>query len=142
VNPLQARIQEGVSRRSIQQLEADLQAAAASYINVTNSKPLGVYLDVVLPQQYDPLAPLRRSVKVATGDVFDPLKKDLLKAQAERELLQVRGDREAGRFLPPRVAGGGCLLLATPGRCVRIQLLRWWMERRGRMPPQHTILLA
>jgi uncharacterized membrane protein YgcG len=73
----------------VAEIEARLQEAAATYVRATNEKPYGIYLDVVLPEQYDPLAPLARTVKITTRDVFDPVKRDLLKAQAERDLLRV-----------------------------------------------------
>lgn len=79
----------------------------------TNAKPYGVYLDVVLPEQYDPLAPLRRTVKIATHDVFDPLKRDLLKTQAERQLLQVPAEGGGG------VPGAASALAARGGASSR-----------------------
>jgi hypothetical protein len=104
----QSRIREGVSRTSIAELEARLQDAAASYVRATNAKPLGVYLDVVLPEQYDPLAPRAHAVKVNTADLVDPLKRDLLKTQAERQLLQVSaGDAAGGARGGTRGGGGG-----------------------------------
>ncbi|GBF90161.1 hypothetical protein Rsub_03294 [Raphidocelis subcapitata] len=107
---IQARIREGVSRRSIRELESQLREAASAYVAAVNSKPLGVYLDVVMPD-YDPLAPLARTVKITTTDVFDPLKKDLLKTQAEKELLRV-----------PPGGFGGARGGSSPGR--RSQQLR------------------
>jgi hypothetical protein len=124
----QARIQEGASCHSIRELEADLATAAASYVAVTNAKPAGVYLDVVLPEEYDPLALRGRAVRVETSDLVDPLKRDLLKAQAERELLQVaagdaataatgRGGGAVGGAGggAPRAGGGGATTARSGG---------------------------
>lgn len=126
----QSRIREGVSRLTVAELEAQLHEAAASYVRATNDKPYGVYLDMVLPEQYDPLAPRACAVKITTGDIVDPVKRDLVKAQAERDLLRVSvaagggvgsgsgGGGAAGRS---GAGGGAGARAAAPGRLAAAQ---------------------
>jgi hypothetical protein len=52
-------------------------------MHATNTK-LGVFRDVIIESDYDPLAPLAYSIRVPTGDILDPLKRDLLKTQVKR----------------------------------------------------------
>lgn len=103
--PLQERICAGAARTSVPQLEARLRAAGAEYVAAASAKRGGVYLDVVAPDEYDALAPLRWSVKFPVGDIVDPLKRDLLKTKAEQELLRVGGSSIAGGG--GRASGGG-----------------------------------
>lgn len=79
-----------MSRTTVQQLEASLKAASDEYIQATNRK-LGVFRDVIIESDYNPLKPLSNSIKVPTSDIVDPLKRDLLKAEAEKALLVVPG---------------------------------------------------
>lgn len=79
-----------MSRTTVQQLEASLKTASDEYIQATNTK-LGVFRDVIIESDYNPLKSLSNSIKVLTGDIVDPLKKDLLKTQAEKALLIVPG---------------------------------------------------
>ncbi|KAI8476490.1 MAG: hypothetical protein J3K34DRAFT_259684 [Monoraphidium minutum] len=106
---IQSRIREATSRTSVAELEAALAAAADSYVAATNARPGGVYLDVVLPEEYDPLAPRRRAVKITTADIVDPVKRDLLKAQAERDLLRRPAAGGAPGAGAGRVGGGGSM---------------------------------
>lgn len=86
VHPLQNRLHEAMSKSSIQDLEASLQAASQAYVQASNAKPL--FRDVVVNDGYDPLAPLARTIRIPTADLQDPLLHDLIKTQAEKNLLQ------------------------------------------------------
>jgi hypothetical protein len=74
-----------MSQRSIQDLEASLQAASDAYVQATNTKRL--FLDVVIADDYNPMAPLARSIRVPIADLQDPLLHDLIKTQTEKNLL-------------------------------------------------------
>jgi hypothetical protein len=83
---LQTRLHEAMSKSSIQDLEASLQAASQAYVQASNVKPL--FRDVIINDGYDPLAPLARTIRIPTADLQDPLLHDLIKTQAEKSLLQ------------------------------------------------------
>jgi hypothetical protein len=83
---LQARLQEALAKTSIQELEASLQSASQAYVNATNTKP--IFLDVVIEDDYNPLAPLDRTIRIPTADLDDPLLHDLVKTHTEKNLLQ------------------------------------------------------
>jgi hypothetical protein len=93
LTPCQGRIQQQLSARSPRQISDRLRAASDAYVSACNRK-LGVFRDVVIAEDYDPLAPARAAIVVATGDLQDPLEGDLLRSRLE--LKQVR-----------RGAGGG-----------------------------------
>lgn len=65
---MQDRIQGSMSKRSIHETEAHLKAASDSYINATNTK-LGVFRDVIIESDYNPLAPLAHTIHINTGDL-------------------------------------------------------------------------
>jgi hypothetical protein len=75
-----------MSKSSIQYLEASLQAASDAYVQATNTKRL--FRDVIIEDDYNPLAPLSRSIRVPTEDLQDPLLHDLIKTETEKNLLQ------------------------------------------------------
>ncbi len=100
----QGRIHEAVSKRSIRDMETRLQQASDAYIHATNTK-LGVFRDVIIPEDYDPLAPLHSTIKVRVSDIQDPVKKDLQRAEEERQLL-----RQAEAVLSPTGAHGRSMI--------------------------------
>jgi hypothetical protein len=76
--------------RTAADIEARLATAASAYLHATNTK-LGVFRDVIIESDYDPLAPLRHTITFPTADIVDPLKKDLLKTQVGGACLVVHG---------------------------------------------------
>lgn len=102
--PLQARIHEAMSKSSIQDLEASLQAASDAYVQATNTKRL--FRDVIIEDDYNPLAPLARSIRVPTADLQDPLLHDLIKTQTEKNLLQTGISSKSNTFGPGSSTGG------------------------------------
>lgn len=134
---LQERIKHGMSQTSVQQLEASLKAASDDYIRATNTK-LGVFRDVIIEGDYNPLQSLSKSIKVHTDDLVDPLKKDLLKTQAEKALLMttsspVSSTSSSGRHTP----GSGTLAKATVRPMLEVQ--EWGEERINATPYGHCI---
>jgi hypothetical protein len=108
----------------VPQLEAQLRAASAAYIHATNTQ-LGVFRDVVIPERYNPLAPLARTICVSTLDICDPLKKDLIKAKTERTLISNSSSNGSSTsnpsqgILPPQAAPAlhGPSMLGGPQPC-------------------------
>ena len=111
---LQGRIRAAAARRPVAALEAALRGASDAYVAATNARPRGVFLaDAAAPGgrspgAYDALAPRREAVRVPAWDLdlVDPVKRDLVKAQAERDLLQA----------PLVAASGGGRTAGSPGR--------------------------
>lgn len=134
VGCLQERIKQGMSRTTVQQLEASLKAASDEYIRASNTK-LGVFRDVIIESDYNPLKSLNNSLKIPTGDLVDPLKKDLLKTQAEKALLITPGSPSSsnGRHSP----GGNTLARATVRSTLDVQL--WGEGQINATPYGHCI---
>jgi len=99
-----------MSQRSVSDLEASLQAASQAYVQATNTKRL--FRDVIIEDDYNPLAPLSSSIRIPTSDLADPLLHDLLKTQAEKSLLPTCGGSSSssmgGRQGCVASSGGSC----------------------------------
>lgn len=108
--PMQERLQQAMSQRSVSDLEASLQAASQAYVQATNTKRL--FRDVIIEDDYNPLAPLSSSIRIPTSDLADPLLHDLLKTQAEKSLLPTCGGSSSssmgGRQGCVASSGGSC----------------------------------
>lgn len=123
----QTRIREAMSQRSIQDLEASLQSASDAYVQATNSQRM--FLDVVIADDYNPMAPLARSIRVPTADLQDPLLHDLIKAQTEKNLLNTGTDSSSSSSV------GGC---SKPGSRTSSPQQRPIVSRAGRQAGQLT----
>uniref|UniRef100_A0A7S3VPQ4 Uncharacterized protein n=2 Tax=Dunaliella tertiolecta TaxID=3047 RepID=A0A7S3VPQ4_DUNTE len=80
---IQERLDKALSKTSPRETEARLQAQMDDFLRTGNTKA-GIYRDVICEQDYDPLSTRSRTLKVQTGDLFDPLKRDWIKARNER----------------------------------------------------------
>lgn len=60
----QERLHQALAQTPIQELEASLQEASQAYVNATNTKR--IFRDVVIEDDYNPLAPLDRSIRIPT----------------------------------------------------------------------------
>lgn len=56
------------------------------YLHTTNTK-LGVFRDVIIEADYNPLLVHKHTIQIPTSDIVDPVKKDMLKPQLERTLM-------------------------------------------------------
>ncbi|KAL3152201.1 hypothetical protein ABBQ32_001288 [Trebouxia sp. C0010 RCD-2024] len=95
---IQKRLSHGLSKNSPQQLEQRLAKQYEQYLHTVNTTA-GVFRDTIAAQVYDPLAPRQHTLRIPTGDIQDPVKRDLEKSQREREQLMPT------RLRSPPVAG-------------------------------------
>lgn len=84
---IQGRVQHKVDTMDIRQLEGRLNSQMNEFLHTTNNK-LGVFLDTIDKDDYDPMKVVEGAVKVSTGDIRDPLKRDVLKPLYEQQLME------------------------------------------------------
>uniref|UniRef100_A0A7R9V1T4 Uncharacterized protein n=1 Tax=Chlamydomonas euryale TaxID=1486919 RepID=A0A7R9V1T4_9CHLO len=87
---IQDRLQSAVDARTTRQVEARLKSQMDSYIHTTNTR-LGVFCDIIDSASYNPLAAHDSSIRIPTGDLYDPVKRDLLKTEREKALMAAPG---------------------------------------------------
>jgi hypothetical protein len=164
---LQERLQQALSRNSVQQLESSLQDASAAYMQASNTKRL--FLDVIIDDGYDPLAPLVNSLRIPTADLADPLLHDVVKTHTEKTLLATgasssssigssSGSPKRGSFAnagsrsgslqastgasrggPDSTAGGSCFGLAKATTRSMLETQRWAAGQIQATPYGHCI---
>eukprot|EP00879_Flechtneria_rotunda_P023948 GHRR01025368.1.p1 GENE.GHRR01025368.1~~GHRR01025368.1.p1 ORF type:complete len:354 (+),score=124.04 GHRR01025368.1:1552-2613(+) len=135
---IQDRIRQGMLQSSIKQLEASLQSTSADYLHATNSK-LGVFRAVHIGSDYNPLQPLANSICIKTGDIVDPLKRDLLKAQAESALLASAAQPRYCNSASSSSAGSGSNRLARAIVRQTLETQRWAAGQINATPYGHCI---
>lgn len=102
-NTMQARLQGSVDRRTPRDVSTRLRHQLDEYLKVTNEK-VGVYRDIIIEADYNPLRPRGTAIRVATSDLEDPLKRDVLKVHKERMELglvdMLKGDTAGKQTFP------------------------------------------
>lgn len=132
----QERLQAAVAQRSIEDLEASLQAASQAYVQASNTKPL--FRDVIIEDDYNPLVyPLVNRICIPTADLVDPLLHDLVKAKAEKDLLSTGGRATTGSH--HRQAPGSCYGLAKATTRPMLETTRWAAGQIHATPYGHCI---
>lgn len=86
---IQDRLQAQLETRGPASISTRLQRNMQEYLHATNTKT-SIFRDVIIEQDYNPLAALDSTIKVSTGDLRDPLAKDLAKRAYEESLLTGR----------------------------------------------------
>ncbi|KAG2454761.1 hypothetical protein HYH02_000596 [Chlamydomonas schloesseri] len=94
---IQGRLQAAVDARDPAAIESRLKSQYDQYLHTTNTK-VAVFRDVIIEQDYNPLAAGEATIRVPTGDIRDPLKRDVLKGEYERRLMT--GDRGSAGASP------------------------------------------
>ncbi|KAG2495250.1 hypothetical protein HYH03_006523 [Edaphochlamys debaryana] len=87
---IQGRLQQAVDSRDPRQIESRLKEQYDQYLHTTNTK-VGVFRDVIIEEDYNPLTAAAHTIRVPTGDIKDPVKRDLTKAEVERQLMSSSG---------------------------------------------------
>jgi hypothetical protein len=89
------------------------------YLHATNTK-LGVFRDVVDLSDYNPMAAHAHSIVIRTGDIRDPVKRDVLKTQREKALMDpTYKEGPLGKQTLDNKQWGALAIKATPyGHCV------------------------
>lgn len=86
---IQDRIQSELETRGSAGISKRLQRNMQDYLHTTNTK-IAVFRDVIIEKDYNPLLAQQDFIRVATGDLADPLAKDLERRQHEASLLTGR----------------------------------------------------
>lgn len=87
--------QESADARPIWEIEERLRSNYEEYLRVTNEKA-GVYRDIILTDDYDPLKTRSATIKVAPR-IRDPMKVELNKTMRERMQMGNPGKPSQGR---------------------------------------------
>ncbi|MEW5298307.1 MAG: hypothetical protein WDW36_001447 [Sanguina aurantia] len=118
---IQERLQQRVRATSPAVLETRLKHQMDQYLHTSNTK-LGVFRDVIIEADYDPLSVHNNTIRIPTGDIRDPLKRDMLKPQHERTLMGLSSPADTqplGKSTLDVRSWGGLHIVATPhGHCV------------------------
>lgn len=67
---IQDRLQSSIAARSSASIERRLKTQMDQYLHTTNTK-LGVFRDVIIEADYNPLTALDEVIKIPTGKVVD-----------------------------------------------------------------------
>mmetsp|Transcript_14979 Transcript_14979/g.24657 ORF Transcript_14979/g.24657 Transcript_14979/m.24657 type:complete len:336 (-) Transcript_14979:488-1495(-) len=95
--PIQSMIQEQVDAKDYQDISRRRRDLFNDFLVACNTKKAGIFRDVLLPD-YDPFRWNAKSIRIDTSKIEDPLKRDLLKIERERELrLDDRFSLEASK---------------------------------------------
>ncbi|EFJ48794.1 hypothetical protein VOLCADRAFT_90643 [Volvox carteri f. nagariensis] len=106
---LQGRLQSALDERDPAAIESRLKTQYDQYLHTTNTK-VGVFRDVIIEQDYNPLTAAKAAIRIPTGDIRDPLKRDVLKREYEQRLMMSGGSFGTGRrssSSQPRSASAG-----------------------------------
>ncbi|KAK9828244.1 hypothetical protein WJX74_005228 [Apatococcus lobatus] len=83
---IQNRIMAEVAKRSSSDVGHRLQLQHQQYLDAVN-RTRGIFRDTIIPAEYDPLQPHQSTIRVAVGDIEDPVKRDILKDAKEKQLV-------------------------------------------------------
>ncbi|GIL77206.1 hypothetical protein Vretimale_3116 [Volvox reticuliferus] len=117
---IQGRLQSALDERDPSAIEARLKTQYDQYLHTTNTK-VGVFRDVIIEQDYNPLTAGQAAIRIPIGDIRDPLKRDVLKGEYEQRMMS-GGSFGASRRSnsQPRSASagsqGGSVSGAWPGK--------------------------
>jgi len=101
---VQAEINAHLDKRNINDISAKRYALMDEYVRVSNSKTFGLFRDIIIPEEYDPMTAHGDFIKYDARERFDPCKLELRGAAAELGPAAVSGFAKAGdlsdRFPP------------------------------------------
>eukprot|EP00798_Chlamydomonas_sp_ICE-L_P023151 gene23151-30356_t len=83
---MQDRLQPRVNARTAKDVEQRLKGHMDLYVHTVNTK-IGVFRDVIDEADYNPLAVQDEVIKIPTGDIRDPVKRDVLKPYYEAQMV-------------------------------------------------------
>ena len=101
---VQAEINAHLDKRNINDISAKRYALMDEYVRVSNSKAYGLFRDIIIPEEYDPMTAHDDPIKYDSRERFDPCKLELRGAAAELGPASVSGFAKGGdpshRFPP------------------------------------------
>ena len=74
---VQAEINAQLEKRNINDISAKRYALLDEYVRVSNSKTFGLFRDIIIPEEYDPLTPHEAIIHYANPTKYDPCKLEL-----------------------------------------------------------------
>lgn len=89
-NPMNNEIQRKLARVPVSDLERRHRQHMQQYLDTCNRKPHGVYRDIILEREYNPLKHRTKYIKInrAKYDAADPLHRDVTQIQHEENLIR------------------------------------------------------
>lgn len=117
---MQQRLQGSLERQNDEALRERLSGQMEEYIHTTNTK-LGVFRDVICEEEYNPLLAAQHTIRIPTGDIRDPLKRDLIKTQEEQMLMSGGAyvQQPLGKHMLSTLQWGKLQIKSTPyGHCM------------------------
>jgi hypothetical protein len=117
---MQQRLQGSLASQSDEALRERLSGQMADYLHTTNTK-LGVFRDVICEAEYNPLLAAQHTIQIPTGDIRDPLKRDLIKTQEEQMLMSGGAyvQQPLGKHMLSTLQWGKLQIKSTPyGHCM------------------------
>ncbi|GLC37450.1 hypothetical protein PLESTB_001584500 [Pleodorina starrii] len=119
---IQGRLVAALEERDPGAIESRLRNQYDQYLHTTNTK-VGVFRDVIIEQDYNPLTAAQATIRIPTGDIRDPLKRDVLKGEYEKRMMSGGSFGRRSGSLPRSASagsqvggGGGSGGGAGPGR--------------------------
>ena len=68
---VQAEINAQLEKRNINDISAKRYALLDEYVRVSNSKTFGLFRDIIIPEEYDPLTPHEAIIHYANPTKYD-----------------------------------------------------------------------
>ena len=93
---IEAEINAHLDKRNINDISAKRYALMDEYVRVSNSKTFGLFRDIIIPEEYDPMTAHGDFIKYDARERFDPCKLELRGAAAELGPAAVSGFAKAG----------------------------------------------
>lgn len=91
---IQSQIDRQLASLRTEDISARRRALMEDYITISNRKRMGLYRDIIIESEYDPLTAHRTLMKYVAKDADDPLKQELLASEMR---VGGRVKRELGR---------------------------------------------
>jgi hypothetical protein len=92
---IQGQIDAQLASISVEEISARRRELMEHYIRVSNEKRYGLYRDIIIESEYDPMVAHNSLLRYQMSDSSDPLKMELVDAQARGSNLERK--KEVGR---------------------------------------------
>ena len=118
---IQAKIAEEMEKRPYHEMTMRKNHDMQEFLDATNKKG-GLFRDIIIESEYDPLGPNRRAIKADTGYLVDPSIRVSQRRYEEHAMVDRRNaieerDAATGRDSLPATLWGDLLIRSTPHGC-------------------------
>lgn len=133
---IQRGIEREVDKAEYKHINLRKRETFQEFLDQTNKKP-SIFRDIIIESEYDPLELNRKSIKINTGRLIDPIKRLIQKHDEEADTLVSSGKKELGfrKSLDTKMWATG-KIEDTPHGCFAR------MMREGRTQSERTIKLS